>query len=84
MPTTRLSSRGQVVLPKPIREKHRWTPGQEFEVVDTDEGLLLRPRTPFPETTLEDVCGATGYEGPRISTERLTGTEALRHKTTRS
>jgi AbrB family looped-hinge helix DNA binding protein len=80
MPTTRLSSRGQVVLPKRVREANRWDPGQEFEVVQTEEGVLLRPRSPFPETTFEAVCGRTGYDGPAVSDDRLTGTEALRKK----
>lgn len=80
MSTTRLSSRGQVVLPKRVRDKHQWDPGQEFEVVQTEEGVLLRPRSPFPETTFEAVCGRTGYDGPAVSEDRLTGTEALRKK----
>jgi AbrB family looped-hinge helix DNA binding protein len=80
MPTTRLSSRGQVVLPKRVREQNRWDPGQEFEIVQTEEGVLLRPRSPFPETTFETVRGRTGYEGSAIPTDRLTGTEALRKR----
>mgnify|MGYP000055270647 FL=1 len=80
MPTTRLSSRGQVVLPKRVREKNRWDPGQEFEIVQTEEGVLLRPRSPFPETTFETVRGRTGYDGPSVSTNQLTGTTALRKK----
>lgn len=84
MPTTRLSSRGQVVLPKRIREKHQLDAGQEFEIIDTDEGILLRPRSAFPQTTFEEVRGATGYDGPRVPTDRLTGAEALRRKKKRS
>lgn len=84
MPTTRLSSRGQVVLPKQVREAHRWAPGQEFEIVETEAGILLRPRSPFPETTFDEVRGVTGYDGPRVSTDQLTGAEALRRKATRS
>lgn len=78
MSTTRLSSRGQIVLPKEIRDEHHWSPGQEFEIVEASEGILLRPRSPFPETTFEDVRGATQYEGARIPNEQLTGKEALR------
>lgn len=55
MSTTRLSSRGQVVLPKNVREKYHWTSGQEFEVVETDEGILLRAQSPFPDTTFDEV-----------------------------
>lgn len=80
MPTTRLSSRGQVVLPKRVRDENRWDPGQEFEIVQTEEGVLLRPRSPFPETTFETVRGRTGYDGPSVPTDQLTGTTALRKK----
>jgi AbrB family looped-hinge helix DNA binding protein len=48
METTRLSSKGQVILPKSIRDAHRWQPGTEFMVEDTAEGVLLRPAKPFP------------------------------------
>jgi len=84
MPTTRLSSRGQVVLPKRVREKNRWDPGQEFEIVQTEEGVLLRPQSPFPETTFEAVRGRTSYDGPPVPTDQLTGTEALRKKEART
>lgn len=78
MPTTRLSSRGQVVLPKRVRDQNQWDPGQEFEVVQTEDGVLLRPQSPFPETTFEAVRGRTGYDGPPVPTDELTGAEALR------
>lgn len=80
MLTTQLSSRGQVVLPKRVREDHQLEPGQEFEIVDREDGILLRPRSPFPKTAFEDVRGATGYDGPRVPTDQLSGAEALRRK----
>lgn len=83
MPTTRLSSKGQVVIPKHVREAHGWTAGQEFEIVETDTGIVLRPRSPFSQTTLDEVVGCAEYDGTRVSTERLTGTYALHKKTRR-
>jgi AbrB family looped-hinge helix DNA binding protein len=71
METTRLSSKGQVIIPKAIRAAHRWRPGVTFAVEDTAEGILLRPLSPFPETAIEDVVGATGYHGPRRSIEEM-------------
>lgn len=65
MQMTRMSSKGQVVIPREIRAAHAWTPGLEFEVEDRPEGVLLRPRTPFPRTSVSDVVGCTGYVGPR-------------------
>jgi AbrB family looped-hinge helix DNA binding protein len=71
METTRLSSKGQVILPKAVRASHNWTPGVEFAVEDTPEGVLLRPLKPFPATTLEDVLGCAGYGGPARSVEEM-------------
>ncbi len=71
METTRLSSKGQVILPKSLRDAHHWTPGTEFEVEDTPEGILLRPKKRFPATQLSDVIGCTGYAGPAKSLEEM-------------
>ena len=57
MKTVRLSSKGQLVLPRVLRESHRWETGQEFMVLDTEEGVLLKPVSPFPATRLDDVAG---------------------------
>ena len=57
METTRLSTKGQIVLPRSIRTSRAWTPGTEFTVEETGGGVLLRPSAPFPETTLDSVVG---------------------------
>ncbi|WP_293367804.1 AbrB/MazE/SpoVT family DNA-binding domain-containing protein [Nevskia sp.] len=57
MDTTRLSSKGQVIIPKACRDKHQWAPGLELTVIDTGDGLLLKPKAPFPATSLADVAG---------------------------
>ena len=43
MPTTTVSSKGQVVIPRHLREKHRLTSGIRLQVSETDEGLVLSP-----------------------------------------
>jgi AbrB family looped-hinge helix DNA binding protein len=63
METTRLSTRGQIVLPLSIRTARSWKPGTEFCVEETDSGVLLRPVRPLPETKLEDVAGYLKYKG---------------------
>ena len=67
METTRLSSRGQLVLPKSIRDADNWREGTEFLVERVPEGVLLRPLRPEPTTRLEDVIGSAGYRGPARS-----------------
>lgn len=63
METTRLSSKGQVILPKAFRDAHNWKSGQEFVVVDTPKGILLKPRQVFEPTKLDDVAGCLAYQG---------------------
>lgn len=65
--TTRLSSKGQVVLPGSIRNAHQWDVGTEFVVEDTPEGILLRPIARATATRIEDVAGMLKPRRPRVS-----------------
>lgn len=63
METTRLSTKGQIILPKKIRASRAWGPGTEFTVEETSEGVLLKPAGIFPRTTLDEVVGCLKYKG---------------------
>jgi AbrB family looped-hinge helix DNA binding protein len=63
MELTRLSSKGQLVLPKRLRESRNWQPGTKFAIEEAIEGLLLRPLRQFPPTRLEEVVGCLPYRG---------------------
>ncbi len=78
--TTRLSSKGQIIIPKAIRAARSWRPGQQFEVVETGEGVLLRPCQPFPGTELDEVAGCLAYDGPPVSVEEMNGAVALKRR----
>ena len=65
METTRLSSKGQIIIPQMIREAHEWHSGLEFAVIDTDQGILLAPIKPFKTSSVQAVIGCTGYKGAR-------------------
>src|SRR3989304_3422712 len=41
METTKLSSKGQVILPRSVRDAHNWPPGTEFAVEAAGDGVLL-------------------------------------------
>lgn len=70
MNTTKLSTKGQVILPQVIRETREWKPGTEFLVEEVAGGILLRPLKPFPASRLEDVAGCLRYSGrPRTIAE---------------
>ena len=71
METTKLSSKGQVILPKHIRTAHEWSAGIEFLVEDTPEGVLLRPLKAFKPTRLKDVIGCVGYTGPAKTIKQM-------------
>jgi AbrB family looped-hinge helix DNA binding protein len=70
-PTIRLSSKGQVIIPKPLRTLHHWTAGTELEVIDVGDGLLLRQRVTFPATRLEDVAGSLVHTGPALTEDDM-------------
>ena len=57
MDTTRLSTKGQIILPKNIRASRAWGPGTRFTVEETGDGILLRPAGRFPETSIDEVAG---------------------------
>jgi AbrB family looped-hinge helix DNA binding protein len=43
MATTTVSSKGQIVIPRHLREKHRLTSGVRLQIAETEEGLVLSP-----------------------------------------
>lgn len=43
MLTTKLSSRGQLVIPKQVRDAHKWSENTEFSVREQDDGIFLAP-----------------------------------------
>jgi AbrB family looped-hinge helix DNA binding protein len=73
MDRTRLSSKGQIIIPKAVRDAHGWTEGTEFTVEDTKGGLLLKPerRSELPKTTIDQVAGCLKYDGPPKTIEDM-------------
>ena len=63
MPTTRLSTKGQIILPKDIRISRAWGPGTEFIIEETGDGILLRPSGRFPAASLDEVAGCLRSKG---------------------
>jgi len=71
MEVTHLLSTGDVIIPKVLRDAHHWEAGQELIAIDMGDGILLKPKKPFEETTLEKVAGCLKYEGKPKSIEDL-------------
>jgi AbrB family looped-hinge helix DNA binding protein len=71
MNITRLSSKGQVIVPKSLREAHGWQSGQEFVIEDFGTTIVLRPVNVFPPTSIDDLIGCTGYQGQKHTLEDM-------------
>ena len=67
MEKTRLSNKGQVVIPKAVRVLHGWKVGLEFAVESVEDGIMLKPIRPYEETKIDEVIGCVGYKGPKKS-----------------
>ncbi|MBI5142139.1 MAG: AbrB/MazE/SpoVT family DNA-binding domain-containing protein [Nitrospirae bacterium] len=78
MGTTTLSSKGQVIIPKSIRDSHHWLPGTEFVIEETAEGIILKTAKPFQATDVEKGLGCTGYVGSAHSVEEMDEAVAAR------
>ena len=70
-PATVVSTKGQVILPKAIRDSKGWHAGQRLVVEATRDGILLRPASPFPPTQAADVFGSLSHHGKRLSDEDI-------------
>ena len=69
--TTRVSTKGQVILPKSIRRLLRWEPGTRLVVENTRDGVLLKPLPAFAETRPEEVFGRLAFDGTPKSPQEM-------------
>lgn len=68
---TVVSTKGQIILPKAIRDRRRWAQGTRLTVEDTPDGVLLRATPLFPPTELDAVFGAMKHGGPALTLEDM-------------
>jgi AbrB family looped-hinge helix DNA binding protein len=71
METIRLSTKGQIVIPREMRARHHWESGTELIIEDRGDALVLRVAKPFDLTHVEDGLGCTGYRGPAKTLEEM-------------
>lgn len=64
METTKLSTKGQVIIPRAFRVAKQWEAGQELTVIEVGDGILLRPKAPFEPSTLDEVAGCLTRAAP--------------------
>ena len=70
-PSTVVSTKGQVILPKALRDQNNWGPGTRLLVEQTEQGLLLRKAPHLKPTRIEDVIGMLKYDGPALSVAEM-------------
>lgn len=62
---TVISTKGQVILPKSLRDRRKWNAGTRLLVEETPDGILLRTAPLFTPTKPEDVAGMLRRPGQR-------------------
>lgn len=60
---TTVSTKGQVILPKAIREHRDWNAGTRLIVEETPDGVLLKRAPAFAPTRPENVFGMLPFSG---------------------
>ena len=81
MGTTRLSTKGQIILPKAIRISRDWKPGTAFTIEEAGDGVLLRPAARFPATSLDEVAGCLRSKAKSITPAQMSA--AIRRELSR-
>lgn len=72
METVKLSTKGQIVIPKEVRETHHLAAGTEFVISFVGNEIRLRPLPLFPRTTVADGAGLLAtYGRKRLSEEKI-------------
>ncbi len=70
---TKLSAKGQVVIPKPVRERLNWGEGDRLEILETADGVLLRRKvaSPTPITIEQFLAERPVYRGRPATLEEM-------------
>ncbi|MEA3050865.1 MAG: hypothetical protein QOG84_2701 [Sphingomonadales bacterium] len=69
--TTTVSTKGQVILPKAVRQQRRWEAGTRLTVEDTEEGVLLKAAPLFAPTEIDAVFGSLRFAGKVKTIEEM-------------
>lgn len=65
----RITERGQITIPKPLRERYGLTRDVEVEVTPTDDGLLIRKQAAGEHPVYKIAGILDGIEQPGIPTD---------------
>jgi len=68
---TTVSTKGQVILPKAIRQRREWDAGTRLIVEETPDGVLLKRAPAFAATRPNEVFGLLPSSGEPKSLEDM-------------
>ena len=71
MESVALSSKGQFVLPKAIRDRHHWLAGTKLVVIDRGDEVVLKAAEPFAATAFESCSAPSVYTGRVLSLDDM-------------
>ncbi len=74
---TVVSTKGQVVIPKSLREKWGLASGTRVRVTSTPAGIQLTPISPPGAKAVRMGLGLSGYRGPVIAIDAMDPLKAL-------
>ena len=69
--TITLSRKGQVVIPKEIRDQLQWASGTKITMFSSAYGITLKAVPTKKGQKLEDLIGMLQHDGPPLSTNDL-------------
>jgi len=64
MEITTGSQQGPVIIPQAMQKAYGGEADRELISIDRGEGIMIKQKKPFPQTTLSEVAGCLKYEGP--------------------
>ncbi len=72
---TKVSAKGQIVIPKEIRRRHQMSPGRLLDVIETPDGVLLRPHMKKEGISVDEAIARIRriikYDGPPVTIEEM-------------
>ena len=79
-----VTSKGQVTIPKRVREALGITPGSKVEFDVAGGGARLKLVRKHASSRIEEAAAILGYKGPRISVDKMHGGLAMKKATGRA
>lgn len=69
--TIKISSKGQVVIPKEVRDALHWETGVELVLVATENGVVLQTKVSGQKQPVKSLRGFLQHTGSTVPTEQL-------------